>query len=68
MRVDRMPKVGFEPTWGNPHYALNVARLPIPPLRLADDILPYIAHLSTFLINRRFIRFAHSFSPCYNLL
>ncbi len=28
-----VPKVGFEPTRGHPHYALNVARLPIPPLR-----------------------------------
>ena len=30
-----MPKVGLEPTWAFAHYALNVARLPIPPLRLA---------------------------------
>ena len=30
-----MPKVGFEPTRANAHYALNVARLPIPPLRRA---------------------------------
>ena len=29
-----MPKVGFEPTRANAHYALNVARLPVPPLRL----------------------------------
>ena len=28
-----MPKVGVEPTRANAHYALNVARLPIPPLR-----------------------------------
>ncbi len=28
-----VPKVGFEPTRGHPHYALNVARLPVPPLR-----------------------------------
>lgn len=28
-----MPKVGFEPTRPYGHYALNVARLPIPPLR-----------------------------------
>ena len=28
-----VPKVGFEPTRGNPHYALNVARLPVSPLR-----------------------------------
>ena len=32
--VKVMPKVGFEPTRGYPHYALNVARLPVPPLRL----------------------------------
>ncbi len=30
-----MPKKGFEPLWENSHYALNVARLPIPPLRLS---------------------------------
>ena len=29
-----VPKVGLEPTRPNGHYALNVARLPIPPLRL----------------------------------
>ncbi len=28
-----MPKVGVEPTRANAHYALNVARLPVPPLR-----------------------------------
>ena len=28
-----VPKVGVEPTWAEAHYALNVARLPIPPLR-----------------------------------
>ncbi len=28
-----VPKVGVEPTWTEAHYALNVARLPIPPLR-----------------------------------
>jgi hypothetical protein len=31
----RVPKVGFEPTRAYAHYALNVARLPIPPLRHA---------------------------------
>ena len=31
-----MPEEGFEPSRGCPHYALNVARLPIPPLRLGD--------------------------------
>ena len=29
-----MPKEGLEPSWVYTHYALNVARLPIPPLRL----------------------------------
>ena len=38
-RVCGMPKVGVEPTRAYAHYALNVARLPIPPLRLAHDIL-----------------------------
>ncbi len=28
-----VPKVGLEPTRAYAHYALNVARLPIPPLR-----------------------------------
>ena len=28
-----VPKGGLEPPRGNPHYALNVARLPVPPLR-----------------------------------
>src|SRR3954469_10238328 len=28
-----VPEVGLEPTRPNGHYALNVARLPIPPLR-----------------------------------
>ena len=28
-----VPKVGFEPTRPYGHYALNVARLPVPPLR-----------------------------------
>ena len=30
---DMVPKEGFEPSRPNGHYALNVARLPIPPLR-----------------------------------
>ncbi len=36
-----MPKVGLEPTREYTHYALNVARLPIPPLRpeLLKDVL-----------------------------
>jgi hypothetical protein len=35
-----VPKEGFEPSRAYAHYALNVARLPIPPLRLAHRILP----------------------------
>ena len=42
-----MPKVGVEPTRANAHYALNVARLPIPPLRLADDIVTRFKNLSS---------------------
>ena len=34
--LETVPKVGVEPTRGNPHYALNVARLPVPPLRLKN--------------------------------
>jgi hypothetical protein len=33
----QVPKVGFEPTRAFAHYALNVARLPIPPLRLSGQ-------------------------------
>ncbi len=36
-RLVVMPKVGFEPTRPYGHYALNVARLPIPPLRREDN-------------------------------
>ena len=32
-RCEVVPKEGFEPSRPNGHYALNVARLPIPPLR-----------------------------------
>ncbi len=32
--VDEMPKGGLEPPRGNPHKTLNLACLPIPPLRL----------------------------------
>ena len=42
-----VPKEGFEPSRGNPHYALNVARLPIPPLRPAGCILSQTGDLST---------------------
>ena len=30
-----VPKEGFEPSLPNGNYALNVARLPVPPLRQA---------------------------------
>lgn len=32
--VDSVPKEGFEPSRDCSHHALNVARLPVPPLRL----------------------------------
>src|SRR5690554_659764 len=35
-RIYLVPKVGVEPTLPNGNYALNVARLPIPPLRRCD--------------------------------
>ena len=47
-----MPKVGLEPTWGNPHYALNVARLPIPPLRLFFCGLYFISKACFVNLNR----------------
>ncbi len=50
----KMPKVGFEPTRAKAHYALNVARLPIPPLRLAFKILPRIKLLSTCPNGKRY--------------
>lgn len=34
-----MPEEGFEPSWVYTHYALNVARLPVPPLRRAHKLL-----------------------------
>ena len=43
----------------NAHYALNVARLPIPPLRPAQGILPRIEVLSTSSPN-------WCLPPCYN--
>ena len=33
-----VPKVGVEPTLPEENYALNVARLPIPPLRLESEL------------------------------
>lgn len=37
-----VPQEGFEPPRAHAHYALNVARLPIPPLRLIlwEQVLP----------------------------
>ena len=32
-----VPKEGFEPSWEYSHYALNVARLPVPPLRHVNN-------------------------------
>src|SRR3990172_5837619 len=49
-RVLPVPKEGFEPSRGNPHYALNVARLPIPPLRPAPCILSQMTVLSTIAL------------------
>jgi hypothetical protein len=45
---DLVPKVGVEPTWAEAHYALNVARLPIPPLR----------HPRYFTFNHKFVNLA----------
>ena len=39
-----MPKVGVEPTLPEENYALNVARLPIPPLRLVHFEYTRSAH------------------------
>jgi hypothetical protein len=44
---NQVPKVGVEPTWTEAHYALNVARLPIPPLR----------HPSYFTFNHKFVNY-----------
>jgi hypothetical protein len=44
-----VPKEGFEPSRAYAHYALNVARLPIPPLRQSTCILLDVPGLSTFL-------------------
>jgi hypothetical protein len=41
-----VPKVGVEPTWAEAHYALNVARLPVPPLRQGCGIVPLNQRLS----------------------
>jgi hypothetical protein len=46
-----VPKEGFEPSRAYAHYALNVARLPIPPLRQANVILLDVPSLSTFVRN-----------------
>lgn len=40
MAGQMVPKVGLEPAREYSHYALNVARLPIPPLRPASPTIP----------------------------
>ena len=35
---EKMPEDGVEPSRGCPHWILNPARLPIPPLRLSYNI------------------------------
>ena len=54
-----MPKVGFEPTRAYAHYALNVARLPIPPLRRARYFTLICGFVNLLFLCR--IR-----TPCYN--
>lgn len=47
-----VPQEGLEPTRANAHYALNVARLPVPPLR--RDVNQYDAgeyHFAATLSN-----------------
>ncbi len=45
-----VPKEGLEPSRAYTHYALNVARLPIPPLRHGLHIIPMLVILSSFPI------------------
>ena len=42
-----LPKVGVEPTLPKGNYALNVARLPVPPLRPAQKSSAKLAFAST---------------------
>ena len=42
-----VPKAGLEPARAYAHYALNVARLPIPPLRHGFAIIPVLVTLSS---------------------
>jgi hypothetical protein len=53
-----VPKRGFEPRRGNPHWTLNPARLPVPPLRpdTGDNLKRFTLAISelniyTFKIN-----------------
>jgi hypothetical protein len=62
-----VPKEGFEPSWVFTHYALNVARLPIPPLRLAWNLLLTQCILSGFPFLSTFFNFLLVFST-YTLL
>ena len=54
-----MPKVGVEPTRANAHYALNVARLPVPPLRRAVDenSTKVIRIVNTEIVYPHYLRF-----------
>ena len=59
-----MPKVGFEPTRAFAHYALNVARLPIPPLRPSVSAwrVRYFTLKSAF-VNLQLVGILHLLSP-----
>jgi hypothetical protein len=50
-----MPKVGFEPTRPYGHYALNVARLPIPPLRRDNN----------FTFGALFVKKSQGYGGCF---
>ena len=48
--LQAMRKMGFEPTRGNPHKNLNLARLPVPTFPQSQDISYNESYsLSTFL-------------------
>ena len=42
-----VPKAGFEPARALAHYALNVARLPVPPLRREMIFYPKVVNCQT---------------------
>ena len=61
-QLDSVPKEGFEPSRDCSHHALNVARLPVPPLRLTCGwILSQRRVLST-QVNERAMAVAKSLS------